>query len=168
MKDDTEKKTPPAGKNKPVNSRRETREAVLKVLYAYEFTQNNIHSIISDLCDNFSEPALVMIRRLSFTCIQRQEDLDRHIRSFAENWSFERIAIIDRILIRIGLCELIHFEEIPVKVTISEIISIAKRFSTHKSSAFINGILDKASKDLQQSGEIRKTGMGMIQTSKQL
>ncbi len=162
VKTDTGKKKKSSAQTAPVNSRRETREAVLKVLYAHEYTQDNIYAIIDDLCDNFTDEAMAMIRQLASACIRYEKDLDAQIRQLAKNWSFERIAVIDRLLIRMGLCELMHFEEIPVKVTISEIIAIAKRFSTSKSGSFINGILDKAAKDLQANGTIRKKGLGLI------
>ncbi len=60
----------------------------------------------------------------------------------SKNWDFERIAIIDRLIIRMAICEFLFFDDIPPKVSISEAIEIAKKFSTDDSSAFVNGILD--------------------------
>ncbi len=78
-----------------------------------------------------------------------------------ENWDMERIAILDMILMKMALCELLYFPMIPVKVTINEYIEIAKLYSTPKSKDFVNGILDKIMKELKESGAIKKSGRGL-------
>lgn len=80
-----------------------------------------------------------------------------------KNWEAERIAIIDILLMKLALTELIHFPGIPVKVSMNEYIEIAKEFSTPKSNLFINGILDKILAELKASGKIRKSGRGLIE-----
>ncbi len=85
------------------------------------------------------------------------------IASYADNWEFERIAVVDVILIKMALCELMEFSSIPVKVTINEYIEISKEYSTPKSRQFINGLLDKMSINLQKEGKIKKMGRGLIQ-----
>ena len=70
-------------------------------------------------------------------------ELDEEIQSVAQNWQIERMAVIDRNVLRMAAFELIHMEEIPPKVAINEGIELGKRFSTQNSGAFINGILDK-------------------------
>jgi len=72
------------------------------------------------------------------------------------NWDAERIASLDMILIRMGICEFLYFETIPTKVTINEYIDLAKSYSTQQSGQFVNGILDSIHKDLQASGSIKK------------
>jgi len=146
----------------PRNSRREAREAILQILYAYEYTQDNPGRIIEDVCENFSESAMDFIRRSSKQIIDCGKDLDAYIQSHTENWDFERIALIDRLLMRIGINEILHFEDIPPKVSINEVIEISKRYSTDKSSKFINGILDAVYEDLKRGGQINKTGRGVI------
>lgn len=79
-----------------------------------------------------------------------------------KNWDAERIAMMDVILMKMALAELIYFTSIPVKVTINEYLEIAKEFSTPKSSSFINGILDKILADLKEQGKIRKYGRGLL------
>ena len=71
--------------------------------------------------------------------------------------------MIDRILLRIGIVELIYFPDIPPKVTINEVIEIAKDYSTSNSNKFINGILDAVLSDLKKSGKLNKTGRGLIE-----
>ncbi|MFN8354661.1 MAG: transcription antitermination factor NusB [Spirosomataceae bacterium] len=80
------------------------------------------------------------------------------------NWDAERIALTDKILLKMALAEMIHFPSIPIKVTINEFIEVAKEYSTPKSGQFINGILDNLSSQLQKDGTIRKSGRGLIDT----
>ena len=78
------------------------------------------------------------------------------------NWDKERIADLDRILIKMAICEFLKFPSIPVKVTINEYLEIAKEYSTPKSSIFINGILDKLSKEYKEAGKLNKIGRGLM------
>lgn len=80
-----------------------------------------------------------------------------------KNWEAERIALIDILLMKLALTELIHFSGIPIKVSMNEYIEIAKEFSTPKSNLFINGILDKILAELKASGKVRKAGRGLIE-----
>lgn len=86
----------------------------------------------------------------------------KHILPKLKNWEFERVAETDKILLKMALVEMIHFPSIPIKVTINEIIEIAKSYSTPRSSQFINGILDVLSKELTKSQIIKKSGRGML------
>lgn len=72
------------------------------------------------------------------------------------NWDKERVALIDLLLLRMGVCELLYFPTIPTKVTINEYIEIAKRYSTQQSGQFVNGVLDNILKDLEKENKIRK------------
>ena len=67
-----------------------------------------------------------------------------------QNWEFERVAQVDRLLLRMGICEIFFLEEIPPKVSISEMVEISKIYSTDESPSFINGILDSVYKDFQK------------------
>ncbi|MBT9392127.1 transcription antitermination factor NusB [Hymenobacter sp. NST-14] len=79
-----------------------------------------------------------------------------------QNWDVERVALTDKILLKMALCEMHLFRAIPVKVTINEYIEISKMYSTPKSKQFVNGILDKLAQDLTASGAIRKSGRGLL------
>ena len=81
----------------------------------------------------------------------------------AENWEIERIALMDRILLKMALAEAKSFESIPLKVTMNEYIELSKYYSTPKSSGFINGILDPLFAQLRASGDIVKIGRGLIE-----
>jgi transcription antitermination protein NusB len=78
------------------------------------------------------------------------------------NWEVERLPLTDRIILEMAIAELISFPNIPVKVTINEFIELAKNYSTPKSRQFVNGILDVIAKELKDSGEIKKSGRGLI------
>jgi len=78
------------------------------------------------------------------------------------NWDMERIADVDLILIKMAICEFLKFPSIPTRVTINEYIEIAKDYSTDKSSFFINGVLDKISKEFDKSKRLNKIGRGLL------
>ncbi len=95
--------------------------------------------------------------------IENLHDYEELIQKKADNWEFDRIALIDRILILLGITEIIHFPSIPIKVSLNEYIDLAKEYSTDKSNVFINGLLDKIVADLTKSGKISKTGRGLME-----
>jgi len=80
-----------------------------------------------------------------------------------KNWEIERVTKVDTILLQMALCELLYFPTIPVKVTLNEYIEVAKQYSTPKSKDFVNGILDKLMKQLQEASRIRKKGRGLVE-----
>jgi transcription antitermination protein NusB len=90
---------------------------------------------------------------------------DKHkelISSNTRNWEVERLPLTDRIILEMAIAELISFPNIPVKVTINEYIELAKNYSTPKSRQFVNGILDVIAKELKETGDIKKSGRGLI------
>ena len=94
--------------------------------------------------------------------LANDEDLAKEMVDKTPNWDKERIAEIDTILIKMGICEMLHFSSIPVKVSINEYLEVAKEYSTPKSSIFINGILDKLSKEYQENNRLNKMGRGLM------
>lgn len=88
-----------------------------------------------------------------------------YIDTFTENWDFERIAFMDKLIMLAAITELLQFPTIPVKVTLDEFIEISKYYSTPGSSVFVNGILDKVVISLTEEQKICKTGRGLINTS---
>jgi N utilization substance protein B len=85
------------------------------------------------------------------------------INAKTQNWEPERIAMMDTMLMKMGITEFINFNSVPVKVTINEYLEIAKEFSTPKSNSFINGILDKILTELKAENKIKKIGRGLIE-----
>jgi len=90
------------------------------------------------------------------TAMDKKEYTEEVIKPKLNNWDMERIAVIDMILLRLGVCELLYFDTIPTKVTINEYIDLAKEYSTEQSGHFVNGILDNIHKELVGSGKIQK------------
>lgn len=79
-----------------------------------------------------------------------------------QNWEAERIAVIDMILLKMGVCEMLYFDTIPAKVSLNEYIDIAKEYSTEKSGHFVNGILDSVLRDLTAKDKIHKTKFSKV------
>ncbi len=94
---------------------------------------------------------------------QRDEELLGLIEPTLNNWDVDRVAVIDMILLKMALCELMEFPTIPTKVTLNEFVEISKLYSTDKSKDFINGILDRLMKKLHKEGKIRKEGRGLLE-----
>ncbi len=95
-------------------------------------------------------------RELVRTTIEKKELVMDYIRPKLKNWEPERIALLDMLLMRMGVCEFLFFETIPPKVTINEYIDLAKEYSTQQSGQFINGILDNIHKDLVREDKMHK------------
>lgn len=143
------------------------REKVLQALYAYELSQQPVDSLFENIVTGLSkEPELQnFAHQLVLKVIETKDELDDLIRKRVTNWEFNRLATIDKIILRVCICELLYFEDIPPKVSINEAIEIARRFSTDKSDKFVNGVLDSVLDHLRTSGKLKKTGRGLIDTS---
>jgi N utilization substance protein B len=115
----------------------------------------------SDTRINWGDDELIFIRELTAYTLEELEYSDGLIERFAQNWELDRIALIDRILLRMAIAELIHYPQIPTKVTINEIIELAKGYSTDKSNVFINGVLDAVVIELTNTDRLKKSGRGL-------
>jgi len=102
------------------------------------------------------------MEKLFYTTIREHDAYLQLIQERLQNWDMHRVALADRVLILLGLTEILHFEQIPVKVTINEYLEIAKEFSTERSASFINGVLDSLQLQLAQAGEFTKSGRGLL------
>jgi N utilization substance protein B len=148
------------------SKRRIVREKVLQILYAYEMNRESLESIsrevLSEVTDETDKNfAHELIRRV----LENVDDLDERIIQRVTNWEMNRIALIDKILLRMGICELLHFPDIPPKVSINESIEISKDYSTAGSAKFINGILDAVLAEEKKDGKLNKTGRGLVEES---
>ncbi|MGY8908703.1 MAG: transcription antitermination factor NusB [Flavobacteriales bacterium] len=102
------------------------------------------------------------VSKLFRKTVLKQQNYEQDIADKTPNWEADRIADIDMILIKMAITEFIEFPSIPTRVTINEYIEIAKDYSTVKSSYFINGVLDKISKELTKDKRIVKIGRGLL------
>jgi len=144
-------------------NRRILREKVLQVLYAYELNGDGLTILMNGiLADITNQADLDFAKQLVNKVVANKKTLEAEIHSKVANWEMDRIALIDKLLLRIGITELRYFPDIPPKVSINEVIEIAKDYSTSNSGKFINGILDAILSELKESGNLNKTGRGLI------
>lgn len=116
---------------------------------------------VASLSENINED--IEFASSLFECVVSNTDkYDSYVKKFVKNWDIDRISKMDLSIIRLGIAEMISFNHIPVKVTINECIDLAKNFSSPKSGKFVNGLLDVISLNLQETGQIKKTGKGLI------
>lgn len=99
--------------------------------------------------------------KLLDTTLERGDAHQEIILPILKNWEADRINPMDNILLKMALTELLHFEDVPVKVTMNEYIELSKLYSTPKSKDFVNGVLDTARKKLEKRGDIVKLGRGL-------
>lgn len=149
------------------SSRRIVREKVLQVLYAYEMNRDNLDMVFNGMfADITSEPDRTFGRELVYKTIAQAKEHDKIIQKTVSNWELDRIALIDRLILRLGITEFLFFNDIPTKVTINEAIELAKEFSTADSNKFINGVLDRLLEKFTAENKIQKTGRGLADGSK--
>ena len=149
----------------PKKTRRDVREKAMQVLYAYEISHEPIEMLLETIAGeelNDDEELYRFAQKLVYSVLHHRAETDMLIREKSQNWNFERIATLDRMLLRMGIVEFLYFPEIPVKVTINECVEIAKRFSTEQSGRFINGMLDSIHSLLKEQDRIRKEGRGLV------
>ncbi|MCE3282953.1 MAG: nusB [Chitinophagaceae bacterium] len=109
-----------------------------------------------DLREMITEEKWKFAQSLLQTAREKKEYVAELIKPKLKNWDAERIAQLDMIMMRMGVCEFLYFETIPPKVTINEYIDIAKEYSTQQSGQFVNGVLDNIHKELLATGKIQK------------
>ena len=129
----------------------------LKTLNSPNFNTFASASLSEDIKDD-----LIFASSLFDFVIDNSDNYDEYISKFAKNWDLERISLMDRTILKMGIGEMINFSNIPVKVSINECIEIAKNYSSPKSGKFINGLLDVISLNLLKENKIIKTGKGLI------
>lgn len=113
----------------------------------------------TDFLEMPSADKMEFAKELLNSVIEKDAYCKEIIKPKLKNWEAERIAVLDMILLKMGICELLYFETIPTKVTLNEYIDIAKEYSTEKSGHFINGILDNIYKDFSAKEMIHKKSL---------
>ena len=131
--------------------KRQARIIALQVIYAQEFHGSDIDTTFEHMLDPEDTPAdnvITYSRHLCALTLQHLDETDELIKQRSKNWDFDRITIMDRLILRMSLTEMLYENGVPPKVSITEGVEIAKQFSTSDSSSFINGILDAVYHDL--------------------
>jgi N utilization substance protein B len=131
--------------------RRAGREAAIQFLYQYDtYKPTDLDGALQAFWKQSEEKKGVcdFAEDLLRGVIGQLPEIDTKIRGLADNWDFERLAVVDRNILRLAIYEMVYRPEIPPVVSINEAIEIAKKFSTAESGAFVNGLLDKVKKDV--------------------
>ena len=132
--------------NEDMRKRTQAREYALQLLYEYD--------IIKDLPENLTffwsrqeEPVDEEVRGFTEELVQGTvrylKDIDKKVSGYAANWNLNRMAVVDRNVLRLGSFELLYLKDIPAKVSINEAVDLAKKYSGEDSGKFVNGILDR-------------------------
>jgi len=132
--------------------RKLAREAVLQALYAKHLSNEDAKKVLHDIFIRyeFDKMTIKFVEQLFNSTIKFSDDLDKLIESSLNNWTVDRLNVIDRLIMQMSLCEMIHLKsyDISHKVTISSAIENAKKFSSEDSTSFVNGVLDSIYKEL--------------------
>ena len=142
---------------KPPGKRRLARELAVQFLYQHDLNQQPLEQALHAFwtAQPLSvEPARPFSEELIRGTLDRLPAIDEAIRKYAEHWELDRIAAVDRNILRLAIYEMMGRDDIPPVVSINEAIDIAKKFSTQESGAFVNGILDRLKNDLTRPARV--------------
>ena len=137
--------------------RRRAREAALQMLYGCEIGKAGAYEAIATYWparepdEQLDAPHQEFANRIVRGALERRDEIDRLLTDHAQNWRIERMAVIDRIVLRIGVYEMLAESETPSKVIINEAIELARSFSGEESVPFVNGVLDGVRKELRRN-----------------
>jgi N utilization substance protein B len=132
-----------------MGKRRSSREFALKFLYQSEFNEGDVEEQLSQFQERSScnEEVGRFLDELVHTVLNHKGEIDSILRKYSDHWALDRMTVIDRNILRIGVCELMYLENIPPKVAINEAVEISKKYGSEDSPDFINGVLDRIYKD---------------------
>lgn len=155
-------------KTEPKLTRHSAREKVLQSLYAVEISKEIPDLVFAYIFEGKKSDSdeFIFAKSLFNLTIRNKIEYSELIDKKLKNWKFDRITLIDKIILQMSLCELMDFADIPPKVTINEAITLAKSFSTDESGKFVNGILDSLYQQLTSENKLVKTGRGLLNNKK--
>lgn len=142
---------------RPVRRRTRAREIALQLLFQFDLRGERYEeelgrgtaSLVADDSGGDTEVQEFAVRLVEGTRKHRDE-IDQRLRTVTRNWNLERMAAVDRNVLRMAIFELMHCADVPPKVAINEAIELGKKFSTANSGGFVNGILDRVRMDLEK------------------
>ncbi|MBU4477710.1 MAG: transcription antitermination factor NusB [Candidatus Omnitrophica bacterium] len=131
-----------------MRKRTKARECALQVLYAIDIRKVNRQEILEQywLENNVDSDVKIFALKLIEGTTAKMGQINELITKYTDNWRIERMAVIDRNVIRMATYELLFDEEIPPKVAINEAVELAKKYGDEESGRFVNGVLDKINK----------------------
>ncbi len=132
-----------------MHGRTKARETVLQALYQMDLADGSERECLDEVCRSrkLAPDTKEYCETLFYGVTGHLGEIDRLIEGCSENWTVDRMGVIDRNILRMAVFELLYRAEVPYKVVIDEAVELAKKFGTGESSAFINGILDRVAKD---------------------
>ena len=137
-------------------ARRQAREAALQILYLWEIGRAEPAAAVETFFENHDPEADAQVRTfasaLALGTVRDLADIDQLIDTHSQHWRVARLAVIDRLILRVATWELMHEPDVPRAVVINEAVEIARRFSADESVGFVNGVLDAIRKTFEQSG----------------
>ena len=134
-----------------MGARRKARECALQMLFQYDMSRQPVDELILTFWGELAEgpdDVKEFSNDLVAGVISHMEEIDECIRLRTEHWRISRMAVVDRNLLRLAVYEFIHQPGTPRTVAINEALEIARRFSTHEATQFVNGILDAIKRDM--------------------
>ena len=137
---------------KKIKGRRETREWIIQFLFQLDFNPEPIDIALGDFWEEKdpAESEKAYAEEIIRGVIQRKDELDDRLSSYAKRWDSERMGAVDRTVMRVALFEMLYREDIPPVVSINEAVHFAKDFSSFQSGRFVNGVLDRIRQDLDR------------------
>lgn len=134
-----------------MSNRRKLRECGIQILYGLDFYDLQPESALATYATHFDGNSAddVFLEKIIEGVHGKKEDIDDLIRQFSTNWRLERMAIVDRNILRMATFELLHLPDVPRKVCINEAIEVAKKYGGDDSPSFINGILDRIALEIR-------------------
>jgi N utilization substance protein B len=137
-----------------MNQRRKAREGALQLLYLLEFhAGESVEPLLAGFWEELAESDSQVIgfaNALVRGTHEQRDALDERLRPLLRNWTLDRLSMVDRNILRLGLYEMHHRTDIPPVVSINEAVELAKKFGGDESPKFINGVLDRARQDVQR------------------
>lgn len=128
--------------------RRKARELALKAIFEQDFNEVSLSTIQDRLVveEQLSPDVASFLQALLKTVDSNLKEINEKIEKYSSHWKLGRMASVDRNILRLGVAEILYFDDVPKSVTINEYLEIAKKYGTEESSSFVNGILDKIEK----------------------
>jgi transcription antitermination protein NusB len=138
-----------------MGARRKARICALQMLFQYDIAQPRVDQLTNSYWEAFGDDMGNVAREfsndLALGAIARLDEIDDLIKRRAEHWRIQRMAVVDRNILRLAIYEFLYEGDTPKTVVINEALEIARRFSTFEATQFINGILDAIKRDLESS-----------------
>jgi len=127
-----------------MGKRRRSRELAVQILFHLEFSHDDPAEVFDLICDNFDAPETIreFSKMLVLGVCEKKERLDRLISQASRNWRIDRMARLDRSILRLAAFEIMFIPEIPARVSLDEAVEIGKKFGSEDSGRYINGVLD--------------------------